>query len=110
VGELRVHESQDYDRAFVEGHPIKVLDHAAIDTSGERGEYLSTVFISIRGQQVAIPVFSKDVADLVASALFRQHSLAFDEQYIPGEFQISICCFVNSVQKIDKNVASPEQG
>lgn len=71
-------------RVAVLGKPSRITQHASLATPAERGQYLSTVFFSIRGARIAVPVFSKDVADHTAAALFRQHNLPFDEQYVEG--------------------------
>jgi hypothetical protein len=60
------------------------MEHTHLASPKERGEYLSTITVLIRGNRVAIPIFSKDVADILAASLFRQHSLPFDAQYIGG--------------------------
>ncbi len=73
---------------LVEGAPQRIMDHARLASSSERGEYLSTITVLIRGDRIAIPVFSKDVADILAASLFRQHSLPFDAQYIGGTSKI----------------------
>jgi hypothetical protein len=87
-------QAQDRDisvQVVVQGRPTRISQHASLATSEERGNYLSTVFISIKGARVAVPVFSKDVADITAAALFRQHNLPFDEQYIDGKPRSLIC-------------------
>jgi hypothetical protein len=80
-----VHETEGERLILVDGAPRRIMEHAGLASSKERGDYLSTVMVLIRGDRVAIPVFSKDVADILAASLFRQHALPFDEQYIGGK-------------------------
>jgi hypothetical protein len=86
-------KAQDESLILVDGLPRRIIEHARLASSNERGEYLSTITVLIRGDRVAIPIFSKDVADILAASLFRQHSLPFDVQYIGGTCPASVALF-----------------
>ena len=79
------HGRERVSSVLVEGRPRKIEDHSSLASQEERGEYLSTAFFLIRGARIAVPIFSKDIADITAAALFRQHNLPFDENYIDGD-------------------------